>query len=383
MKILGVNISHDTSLCVVEDGEVKNVYEEERVRREKYWYPGKDTNLDQAKLMGIDMYQLSEIDHIAFASYDKRQLNVKFDPKLAENRVRQKEIIELISAEQLTLKRINELADGPVPEIIDIEFCNMDADDQIVDSICQQMQDVNDRVHFNRGNHHYYHAMCGSHLSPYDEAIVITWDGGGSHTYWDTHPGYQEIECIFHYKDDEVTPKFRRMSNHRFIDGVQSDNFGGFQEGCLHSETPDVQEYDGVEVEFVSYPSNGMNFSNMSYALGCDDLGRAAGKVMGMASYGKLTPNVHTKHTTANRLEHDALDSAIATIQKAVDMLPDVKNIVLSGGFSLNCTNNYKYLEAFPDHQFFVDPIPHDGGTAVGAALQYWRELKDDSNDNS
>ena len=38
-------------------------------------------------------------------------------------------------------------------------------------------------------------------------------------------------------------------------------------------------------------------------------------------------------------------------------------------------TNNYKYLEAFPEHQFFVDQIPHDGGTAVGAAVDYWRDL--------
>ena len=45
---------------------------------------------------------------------------------------------------------------------------------------------------------------------------------------------------------------------------------------------------------------------------------------------------------------------------------------MLSGGYSLNCTNNYKYLEKYPDYQFFVDPIPHDGGTATGAAL--WLE---------
>ena len=36
------------------------------------------------------------------------------------------------------------------------------------------------------------------------KAIVITWDGGGSQTYWDTHTGYQEIKCIL-YKDGEVT----------------------------------------------------------------------------------------------------------------------------------------------------------------------------------
>jgi predicted NodU family carbamoyl transferase len=116
-------------------------------------------------------------------------------------------------------------------------------------------------------------------------------------------------------------------------------------------------------------PSNGMNFSNMSHALGCDEHGRAAGKVMGMASYGDLLPNVYTQHAVAQMLELDSFRATCGTIQKAIDYLPDVKNIVLSGGYALNCTNNAKYLREFPDHQFFVDPIPHDGGTAVGAAL--------------
>ena len=381
MKILGVNISHDTSLSVIEDGEVKNVWEEERVRREKYWSPGQDVANDQVKLMTIDTMQLSELEHVAFASYDKRQLHINFDSKLYENRVRQKELIPVLAEKQLSLARLEEIADAHEDVNMDIGFANMDSDEKIIDSILEQMQ--NPTVHFNIGNHHFYHAVCGSHLSPYDEAIVITWDGGGSNTYWDTHPGYQEIECIFHYKDNEVIPKFRRMSNHRFLDDLQSNWFGGFQEGCLHCVEPETDTIGDCEVEFTSMPSNGMNFSNMSYALGCDKLGRAAGKVMGMASYGRMLPNVHTKHTAANQLEHDALESAIATIQKAVDMMPDCKNIVLSGGFSLNCTNNYKYLEAFPDHQFFVDPIPHDGGTGVGAALQYWREMNDADNEDS
>lgn len=382
MKILGVNISHDTSVCLLEDGEVKNVWEEERIRRDKYWYPSKDVNYNEAKLMTIDTMQLSEIEHIAFASYDRRQIHLKFNKSIHDDRVRQKEIIAEVAKKQLSLKRLEELQDM-YEEFEDIEFQYMDADDQVIDSICQQMQNVNNRVHYNRGNHHYYHAVCGAHLSPYDEAIVITWDGGGSNCHWETHPGYQEIECIFHFKDGVVTPKFRRMSNHRALDDFAGAYFEGWQEGCCHCLEPETEIIDDVEVEFVSTPSNGMNFSNMSYALGCDEQGRAAGKVMGMASYGRLMPNVHTRHTVANRLEHEALEDAIKTIQKAVDMMPDCKNIVLSGGFSLNCTNNYKYLEAFPEHQFFVDPIPHDGGTAVGAALQYWEELKDVDNEDS
>jgi len=79
--------------------------------------------------------------------------------------------------------------------------------------------------------------------------------------------------------------------------------------------------------------------------------------------------------SVAQQLEEESLIDSLATIQKAIDMNPDVKNIVLSGGYSLNCTNNYKYLDAFPDHQFFVDPIPHDGGTGVGAALWFERSI--------
>ena len=46
-------------------------------------------------------------------------------------------------------------------------------------------------------------------------------------------------------------------------------------------------------------------------------------------------------------------------------------NIVLSGGYFLNCSNNFKYVKKYPNINFFVDPIPHDGGTAIGATVYY------------
>ena len=127
-----------------------------------------------------------------------------------------------------------------------------------------------------------------------------------------------------------------------------SMNAGGWGEDPLMCLTDETYDYDGVESVFTSYPSMGMNFSNMSYALGCDEHGRAAGKVMGMASYGALQEdggmgNIWNKHTAANKLEHDSLVHATGVIQKALDLVPDCKNIVLSGGFSVNCTNNAKH----------------------------------------
>ena len=96
-----------------------------------------------------------------------------------------------------------------------------------------------------------------------------------------------------------------------------------------------------------------------------------------MASYAQqpLMPNVHTRHTTAQRCELESLEAACEVIRHALDLNPDIKNVVLSGGFSLNCTNNYKYMLEFPEVEFFVDPVAHDGGTAVGAGLWLHREL--------
>ena len=173
-----------------------------------------------------------------------------------------------------------------------------------------------------------------------------------------------------------ITPLYKKLSNLRILDTINQTYFPGFTEDCVYCLENEFETRDGVDYEFTSLPSNGMNFSNMSVTLGCDPVGRGAGKVMGMASYSSepQIPNVFSKHTTAQLCELESLKHAKTVIQKAIDYKPDVKNIVLSGGYSLNCTNNYKYLQAFPEHNFFVDPIPHDGGTAVGSALDYWRK---------
>ena len=57
-------------------------------------------------------------------------------------------------------------------------------------------------------------------------------------------------------------------------------------------------------------------------------------------------------------------------IEKAVDITGE-ENIVLSGGYGLNVIANYYYKERFPELNIFVDPISHDGGTAIGLAKMF------------
>ena len=387
--VLGINTSHDTAVAVVEDGVLVDVFEEERSRRSKYWSPADEQDREHFGLLCIDHKQLHKPDYLAFASFDRRELKLHVNKRVFKDRLLQGEMIKDFSAQQLNLARLEEMS-VKYPEIKEFEVITSLAnseyegeDDLLNESIAQQ---VDCQQYDFKQEHHYFHAVCGSHLSPYDECIVITWDGGGFQSHFDEWPNYQEIECIWHYKKDgviaeggpEIRSLYKRYSNHRFVNDLSMrlfENWGEDSCVCYEDETLMINV---VESCFTSLPSMGINFSNMSYALGCDKQGRAAGKVMGMASYGKVVDNVWSKHTAANRLEHDSLFHATMVIQKAVDLLPDCKNIILSGGYSLNCTNNYKYLQAFPEHQFFVDPIPHDGGTAVGCALDYWRDINAD-----
>jgi len=53
------------------------------------------------------------------------------------------------------------------------------------------------------------------------------------------------------------------------------------------------------------------------------------------------------------------------------------KNVVLSGGYALNCVANYFYLEELNKHgiKLYVEPISSDAGTAIGAALFAWHQI--------
>jgi carbamoyltransferase len=70
-------------------------------------------------------------------------------------------------------------------------------------------------------------------------------------------------------------------------------------------------------------------------------------------------------------VQRDVEEQMYNLIQKAVDITGET-NIVISGGFGLNCVANYKFLKKFPDLKFFIDPVSHDGGTAIGLARYAW-----------
>ena len=83
MKIIGVNISHDTSLAQITDGDIDFICDEARYRRSKYWSPQatgmmKEGQAAQVGMVSIIHKDIKDVDKLIFASFDRRQFEVEW-----------------------------------------------------------------------------------------------------------------------------------------------------------------------------------------------------------------------------------------------------------------------------------------------------------------
>lgn len=382
MKILGYNSSHETSLAQVdyETGHLDFCYEESRFRRNKNYTPQEG----DISLAGFHR-QVEPPEHLICASYDRRVFKMEWNTDLGlQDGLKTREILEALGSQQSTLEHLTEIRNKYPKYWTNFEYAFEDHDDILHGRIADQFGLDNYNFEY---EHHLYHAWCGYHFfkKHFGEVpvICITWDGGGAKPYHhDNLPNYQEVETIYRIEPDVEHPlkQHQRLCNLR--EAMHNVHTPQTYEDIHLCYTPEFIKDGDAEIEFSSLPSAGQNFSNASAGFGFDKLGRSAGKVMGAASYAPYHHDTgvmprFSSYAICNLLEEQSLEFSCNIIQKAIDLNPDIEHIVLSGGYSLNCTNNYKYTQRFPNHKFFVDPIPHDGGTAVGAALRLRKCLQE------
>ena len=97
MKILGINISHHASSCLLVDNEIKFLLEDERVNRIKSYCPG----LDDIDLFLDGEYEINfaeelfkhttHLDYIIFSSFDRNHYikdHGDYDDIIIENYIR-------------------------------------------------------------------------------------------------------------------------------------------------------------------------------------------------------------------------------------------------------------------------------------------------------
>lgn len=256
--------------------------------------------------------------------------------------------------------------------------------------------------------HHMTHAVTGFYNSGFDQAAIIVIDGAGSGFDFPEAPEVKdetwEVESIWSMSypaDLECHVKYYGTN--------MIDSFNLLD--------------DDTEIEISDGHGLTKTYEAVTQFLGFHAI--EAGKTMGLAPYGKpndsiklsegrftnrsfikpkfpasawiradLDPELSELHGKTEWHKDESLvgdyrkDIAYAVqkstesrvkllIEKAIE-ITGLKKVVISGGYGLNCVANYEMLDAFPDVEFYHEPVAHDGGNVLGACQFIYRGISED-----
>lgn len=365
--IAAITRGHNSSLCLLENGKIVLSLEEERLSRHKY-----------------DGGPLSLIYKI-----------LDFTDKI----------------DYLVIAHTQSLTDtGPK-----IDFTG----DDIYTGLCRKLGliDRNQNIYNHPQvidmsmHHHKLHAACAFYRSGFDSATAVIVDGAGTFIPM-TINGESiitwELESIFNCN---YPNEFKTVWKHQGCNGP-------IMSGKINEVPSDFFNENGYH-ELVLDDSAGITKTYEAATQYCGWPAIEAGKTMGLFPYGEennkipeiFTDTVDEIWSTSNRnliiptypngalinsgrydylnyydseditLLQNRRDIAYAVqIQSQKQVLnlilesvkkTGIKQVVLSGGYALNCVANYSYLSKLNDYdiELYVEPISNDAGTSIGAAL--------------
>ena len=358
--IAGIARGHNGGVCLLKDGEIVFAIEEERLSRKKY-------------------------DGGPFASIVKI---LEYTDKLD---------YLVISHTQPDTSRVD-FSGGDVYTGLAMKLKLIEDDNQVF------MMDK---------WHHKMHASCAFYRSGFDSACAVIVDGAGTFIPMNINGQEEmtwELESIIKCS---YPANFKTLYKHQGGRGPWP--------GTNIKDLAADREGESGDFELILDDSAGIVKAYEAVTQYCGWQPIEAGKTMGLFPYGKPNdeiPDIYTdrdgaKWKTTDRnfviptypngaiintgrygvLESDIEDRddltllqnrrdmayAVQTesqqmvldlIRKAVKMSGE-KNVVISGGYGLNCVANYWYLEQLKDEDIniYVEPISNDAGTAMGAAM--------------
>jgi carbamoyltransferase len=233
-----------------------------------------------------------------------------------------------------------------------------------VEKISNKIQNLSyQELVFVDNKHHIYHSYSGFYNSGFEEAICFSIDASGAIL----ENGHIEIESVYYFNKNKN--KYKELyKKYREFKSMNHSN---------HNEYYKEVTYKKLSV--------GEKFCKISEEFGYNAID-GAGKVMGLAQYKnhkeKLQYPYNTKEwkervVEAYDLQQETQNHVLSLIQKYIEET-GVKNVVISGGYGLNCVANYHYLKNLKDINLYIDPICFDAGISIGTA--YYHHIQETQN---
>lgn len=374
--IAGIARGHNAGVCLLKDGEIVFSIEEERLTRRKY------DGGPYASIMKILEYT-DKIDYLVIAhtqSLHDTAGRVDYSGGDVYTGLARK--MGLIDHKQ---------DDNNHPQVIDLSYI-----------------------------HHKLHASAAFYRSGFESAVAVIIDGAGTFIPLKTPQGRDEIgwetESVF---ECSYPATFKTVYKHI---GMR----GPIGSAVVKDFSSEMYREEGSHEAYITEHA-GITKVYEAVTEYCGWSSIEAGKTMGLFPYGKENPKIpslfdetglrpisnrniiipnYPQGAFVNFLHYDELQSlpqgdptleqnrrdmayacqtqtqrqALNLIKEAVERTGN-KNVVLSGGYALNCVANYFFLTELNELgiKLYVEPISNDAGTAIGAALLAYHTLNEEA----
>ena len=369
--IAAIARGHNSGICLLKDGEIVFSIEEERLTRAKY------DGGPLASMVKILDYT-DKIDYLVVAhtqTLEETAGRIDYSGDDMYTALARK--LGLIDKNITTL---------PHPQVIDLSF-----------------------------QHHKLHAACAFYRSGFEDAVAVIVDGAG--TFLPLQINNEQIigfetesifECAYPSTIQTIYKHIGTRGPHAAGIVTQIENEKEF--------TSIVTDTAGI-VKVYEAVTQYCGFSSIE-----------AGKTMGLFPYGNPNSNIPKLFNSMSKISHsnrnviiptypngalinadmydelsDSESDDITKLQNRRDLayacqtetqeqvaeliktavkITGKKNVVVSGGYGLNCVANYFYLNYLKDEdiKIYVEPVSNDAGTAMGAAFWFYHQITGDSN---
>ncbi|MBC5793483.1 MAG: hypothetical protein H8Z69_05635 [Nanohaloarchaea archaeon] len=340
MNVLGISCYyHDSSACLVKDGEVVAAVSEERFSREKHDRSFPQNAVDYC--LRSQEVEASDVDKVVFYEKPVRKLSRVLETSSEVFPRGFKSFRKAMVSWTKTKLRIKSKIRSNFPDA-DIEFVP----------------------------HHRSHAASAFHPSPFDEAAVLTADSTGEYV----------TNQMFEAEADSIEP----IKSITFPDSLgllysTITSFLGFRVNNGESKVMGLAAYGnpnylGEMNELIEVEEDGF------YSLNMDYFGFRVSETMWSDKLKSLLGEPRSERQSIESRHRDIAASLQRKIEevllKQAEHLHDItgkSNLCMAGGIALNCRANQRIAEETSFENVWVQPAAGDAGGAMGAALERTR----------
>lgn len=347
MLILGINYYfHDTSACLVKDGELLVALEEERFSRHKHTWRFPENAIRKCfEITGLD---INDVDHVAVSIDPTKDISKKIVYALglgtrAMPFVRH-EFLGIYSKTRYLKKWYRDTWPARMPQL------------HLV-------------------NHHLAHVVGSYYVSPYENAALLSIDGSGE---WSTTLLGEMKEGQFSCFSESLFPH----SLGSFYE--TATQFCGFRPNYDEGKTMGLAPFGDASVfaekmsRLVDIDAEGRVDIDLRYfAYQNAGHNRIGQKYIDTFGEPRTDGPIEAHHENVAAAAQKVLEDRVLQMCRILEQRSKADYLVVAGGVSLNSVMNGRILRETRFKDLYVMPAAGDNGTSIGAAYYvYNHKLK-------